>query len=469
MVKLLLFSCFVCSSRIACRYFIKGLRFSGFFIVYVFLLSFSYPQAAEANTSADEPLTIKEGSHLQDIDGLAAIVGDKTILKSDINQTLAMAIFQRQLNPQRDIAKIDALKKEIVASIINRKVVLIMAELDSVEVNDKDVDRALDDQVNNIIAQAGGEEAAEKALGQPIRTFRREYWYEIKDMMITQQYQRELIGKISVNKDEVQAFFKLYRDSIPPFPTVVKMRHLLTKIEPNQAQINKTKELLTGLRKNILEGKETFESLASQYSQDPGSKNTGGSLGFVRRGNLVTPFEAVAFTLKPGEISLPVKTEHGYHIIETQEVLGERIKVRHILLSPPVTDEDETLAYNKSLSLKDSSSTLVDFISMVKSHSMDDQTNTAGGSLGWIDPINYPVQEFGAVIGQINPNECAGPVRSEYGYHLLWIEATKPGGRPDLSKHWNQVEALALNKKKSDWFNAWVNRASKNFYINIFN
>ena len=162
-----------------------------------------------------------------------------------------MAIFQRQLNPQRDIAKIDALKKEIVASIINRKVVLIMAELDSVEVNDKDVDRALDDQVNNIIAQAGGEEAAEKALGQPIRTFRREYWYEIKDMMITQQYQRELIGKISVNKDDVQAFFKLYRDSIPPFPTVVKMRHLLTKIEPNQAQINKTKELLTGLRKNI--------------------------------------------------------------------------------------------------------------------------------------------------------------------------------------------------------------------------
>ena len=211
MVKLLLFSCFVCSARIACRYFIKDLRFSGFFVVYVLLLSFSYPQTAEANTYADEPLTTKEGSHLQDIDGLAAIVGDKTILKSDINQTLAMAIFQRQLNPQRDIAKIDALKKEIVASIINRKVVLIMAELDSVEVNDKDVDRALDDQVNNIIAQAGGEEAAEKALGQPIRTFRREYWYEIKDMMITQQYQRELIGKISINKDDVQAFFKLYR------------------------------------------------------------------------------------------------------------------------------------------------------------------------------------------------------------------------------------------------------------------
>jgi peptidyl-prolyl cis-trans isomerase SurA len=247
------------------------------------------------------------------------------------------------------------------------------------------------------------------------------------------------------------------------------MRHLLTKIEPSDSQTNKTISLLTELRKNILEGKETFESLASQYSQDPGSKNSGGSLGFVRRGNLVTEFEAVAFTLEPGEISLPIKTEFGYHIIETQEIMGEKIKVRHILLSPPLTDEDETLAYNKSISLKDSSSTLPEFISMAKTHSMDDQTNTAGGSLGWIDPNNYPIQEFGAVIGQIVPNECAGPVRSEYGYHLLWIEATKPGGPPSLVKHWNQVEALALNKKKSDWFNAWVNRASKNFYINVFN
>jgi len=96
---------------------------------------------------------------------------------------------------------------------------------------------------------------------------------------------------------------------------------------------------------------------------------------------------------------------------------------------------------------------------------MDDQTNTAGGSLGWIDPNNYPIQEFGAVIGQIVPNECAGPVRSEYGYHLLWIEATKPGGPPSLVKHWNQVEALALNKKKSDWFNAWVSGPVKTFIL----
>ena len=437
-------------------------------LFFCFLSVLQPQQQNEANTTNDEPLTSREGVFRQTIDGVAAIVGDKTILKSDINQALSMAIFQQKLDPNKNADKILQLKKEIIRSVVNRKVILVMAELDSVVVQDKDVDRTLEEQINNIVAQAGSEEAAEKALGQPLRVFRREYWYDIKDMMVAQKYQQELIGKVSINKHGVVGFFNSYRDSIPSFPTTVKLRHLLVKIEPGVEQIDKTVILLKSLREKILKGETTFESVAAQYSQDPGSKNSGGGLGFVRRGNLVTEFESVAFTLKPGEISLPVKTEFGYHIIETEAILGEKIKVRHVLISPPLTDKDETLAYNRALSLKDSSKTLADFISTIKEHSMDSQTKEGGGNLGWIDPNTYPIPEFGMVVGQINPNECAGPVQSEYGYHLLWIEATKQGGRADLSKHWNEIETLALNKKRGDWFEGWVLDARKNFYINIF-
>ena len=424
-------------------------------------------QGAGANTTNDEPLTGKETKRRQSIDGVAALVGDKTILKSDINQALSMAVFQRRLNPDSDGDKILQLKQEIVRSVVNRKVVLMMAELDSIVVSDKEIDRTLEDQINNIIAQAGSEAAAEKALGQPLSVFRREYWYDVKDMMIAQKYQQGLIGGVSVNKNEVVSFFQSYRDSIPPFPTTVKLRHLLVKIEPGSEQIEKTVALLKNLRKKILAGEVSFEEVASQYSQDPGSKSSGGSLGFVRRGNLVTEFESIAFTLKPGEISLPVKTEFGYHIIETQEIVGERIKVRHVLLSPPLTDKDESAAYEKTLSLKDSSKTILAFISTIKQHSMDGQTKENGGSLGWVNPAKYPIPEFGAVLGQINQNECAGPIQSEYGYHLLWVEASKPGGQADLSKHWNQIETLALNKKRGEWFESWVGDARKNFFINI--
>ena len=444
-----------------------------FFVVISFVfLSCLFGQgeeAGEANTAFDEvsQKNTKPREHMQAIDGVAAVVGGRIVLKSDINQTLAMAIFQQRLNPQKDISKIEKLKKEITKSIINRKVVLAMAELDSVEVSDKEVDRALDQQVENIVAQAGSEEAAEKALGQPLRTFRREYWYEIKDMLITQKYQQTLVGNVSLSKKDVKVFYKTYKDSIPDFPTTIKLRHLLLKVVPSKKQEDKTVAFLEGLRKRILDKNNTFEELAIQYSQDPGAKTSGGSLGFVRRGTLVTPFEAVAFTLEPGELSKPVKTEFGYHIIETEEVRGDRIKVRHILMSTPITDEDESITYKRAVAIKDSSTTISLFLEMINKHTMDEQTKKTGGSLGWINPQTYPVPEFGVVLGKIEKGVCAGPVRSELGYHLLWVESIKTGGAASLQNHWNQVETLALNKKKALWFEGWVASARKNLFIHI--
>ncbi|MDB9884663.1 peptidylprolyl isomerase, partial [Candidatus Marinimicrobia bacterium] len=280
------------------------------------LVSFSFAQK-EANKTNDEAEDLSSQKHIQSIDGVAAIVGDKLVLTSDVNQALAMEIFKQKLDPQRDQLKILELKNKIIESIVSRKVVLAMAELDSVEVGEKDVDRALNQQVDNIISQAGSEKAAEKALGQPLRTFKREYWYDVRDMLITQKYQQTLIGRVSINKTGVERFFNAFRDSLPLFPTTVKLRHLLIKINPGEKQINKTTALLLDLRKKLLNKKLSFKDAALTYSQDPGSKNTGGSLGFVRRGTLVTAFEAVAFNLKPGEVSLPIKTEFGYHIIET--------------------------------------------------------------------------------------------------------------------------------------------------------
>ena len=326
------------------------------FLLFIFF-SYSFAQV-EANKTNDEIGGLTKQKHLQNIDGVAAIVGDKLILTSDVNQALAMEIFRQKLDPQKDQVKILNLKNQIIGSIVNRKVVLAMAELDSVEVGDKDVDRALDQQVNNIVGQAGGEEAAEKALGQPLRTFRREYWYDVRDMLVTQKYQQTLIGGVSVNRSSVETFFKTFKDSIPSFPTTVKLRHLLVKINPSEKQIKRTMDFLKDLRLKVLNKELSFGEAALNYSQDPGSKNSGGSLGFVRRGTLVTQFEATAFNLKPGEISPPIKTEFGYHIIETEEIRGDRIKVRHILMTPPTTEEDESFAYTKISTLKDSSVTL---------------------------------------------------------------------------------------------------------------
>ena len=438
------------------------------FFSFIFVLVFGLLSAQVSDLGFRKKNTTQEKrKHLQIIDGVAAVVGDRVVLNSDINQTLAMTIFQQKLDPQKDVNKISLLRKQIVKTTVDRKVVLIMAELDSVVVADKEVDRALNQQVDNIVSQAGGEEAAEKALGQPLRVFKREYWYEIKDLLTTQKYQQTLMQKVSVSRNDVLGFFEAYKDSIPPFPSTIKLKHLLIKVVPDSSQEQKTVAFLNDLRGRLIKKTSTFESLAADYSQDPGSKNSGGSLGFVRRGSLVTPFEVVAFNLSPGEISKPVKTDFGYHIIETQEIRGDRIKVRHILMSPPTTEKDESAAYLKAVALKDSSSSLSLFVEMVKKHTMDEKTKKSGGSLGWINPEEYPIQEFSAVLGSLDRNVCAGPIRTDLGYHLVWIEAVRPGGKASLVNHWSEIETIALNKKKTEWFKSWVGGASQNVFIHI--
>ena len=411
-------------------------------------------------------ITAQEGGQ-QKIDGVAAVVGDKVVLSSDVNQSLAMAVFQQKLDPKRDVDIIKTLKENIVNTIVNRKVVLIMAELDSVEVDEKEVDRSLQQQIDNIVQQAGGESAAETALGQPLRVFKREYWYDVRDMLITQKYQQTLMSKVSVSRSDVERFYNTYKDSIPNFPTTAKIRHLLIKIEPNDKQVLKTTDLLRSIKKKILTGEKTFEEMALKYSQDPSAKNGGGSLGFMKRGTLVTEFEAVAFNLKPGEISDPVKTQFGYHIIETQEIRGDKINARHILLTPPTTEEDESFAYKKAATLKDSSKTIDDFLDLVKTHSADEETKNSGGNLGWINPKTYPIPEFGMVLGQINKGECAGPVRTEIGYHLIWLESLKLGGPAELKKHWTEIETMALNQKQANWYESWINKSKQDVYISI--
>ena len=413
--------------------------------------------------------TFSQNTVGQKIDGVAAVVGDRVVLMSDVNQSLAMAVFQQKLDPRKDGLKIQSLKNDIINTIVNRKVVLIMAELDSVEVDDKEVDRTLQQQVDNIIQQAGGEEAAEAALGQPLRVFKREYWYDVKDMLITQKYQRTLMSKVGVNRGDVESFFNSYKDSIPIFPTTAKIRHLLIDVEPGGEQIKKTTDLLKEIRMKILNKENTFAEMALKYSQDPSAKQAGGSLGFLKRGTLVTEFESVAFNLKPGEISEPVKTDFGYHIIETEEIRGDKINVRHILITPPTTEADESKAYKKAQALKDSSLTLNSFIENVKKHSKDEETRESGGNLGWINPKTYPIPEFGMILNQIESGVCAGPVRTDLGYHLVWLEALKPGGRANLSKHWTEIESMALNQKQSKWFEMWIEKSKKNVYISINN
>ena len=400
------------------------------------------------------------------IDGIAAIVGENIILKSDVSQVVGMTALQRGLDVSKDRALLEKIQEDVLNSLIDQKVILEMAKLDSIEVAEKDIESALEQQIEGFIMRAGTEEMAETMLGQSLNDFRREYWYDMRDRLITEQYQQQLIMSININRENVMEFFTSYKDSLPLFPITMKIRHLLIKIKPSKKNKLNAEKKINTIRDRILAG-ESFSGLAETYSADPGSKNNGGSLGYIRRNQMVKRFETVAFTQEINTISNPVETTFGFHILETTEKSGEKIKVRHILISPEITEEDETNTYNFAMTLRDSSKSLDSFKKLVEKHSDDEPTKKLGGDLGWINPTNSPIPEIAEVLGLLEKDECSRPVKSDHGYHLLWVEAVKPGGNPSLETHWVEIEEITLNHKRMKYFQEWIVDARTNFFIDI--
>ena len=219
----------------------------------------------------------------QNIDGVAAIVEEHLVLKSDLAQMVNMSIIQNKIDPSRDIEKIKSLEKTILESMIDQKIILKKAELDSVIVEENEVNLALDQQIQMLISQAGGEKKAEEALGQIIKSFRREFWYEMRDRLLSEKYQQQLINNIKVTRSDVLNFYETYKDSLPTIPLKAKVRHCLIKIKPSETAKNFSISFLKDLKMKIEQG-EFFSDLAKQHSEDPGSKNNGGELGWVKRG-----------------------------------------------------------------------------------------------------------------------------------------------------------------------------------------
>ena len=398
------------------------------------------------------------------LDEIAAVVDDEIVLLSDVVLSANALAAQENVDPYKSPSKYKNLLLKSVESMIEQLVIIKMAEIDSVMVLEKDVERALERQIQNIISQTGSEEAAEQVLGRKISDFKRSYKNDMKGKLIAEKYTGELTRNIEITRLEVEDFFKTYKDSIPSFPKRHKVRHILIQITPSEESMKKTELKAFNILEEINKGL-SFEEAAKKYSEDFASKDNGGYLGFVPRGTFVKEFEKVAFTLSINTISKPIKTQFGFHIIEVLERSGEKVGVRHILLQTEVVDEDKTKTYKIVSDLSKKISTKNNFVSIAKKYSKDETTKDNGGLLGWINTDTYQVEELSSIIKNIPENTCSTPILTDFGYHLLWIDEIEEGGLPTIEKNWIKLEQLALNKKKSDWYNNWIEKIKTKVYI----
>lgn len=405
------------------------------------------------------------------IDKIIAKVDDYIVLKSELERSYLDFL-------SRGEARGSNAKCQILQQLVVNKMLMAQSEIDSIFVEDAEVNSNLDRRMAVMAQQFGGESEIERAYGKSIEQIRSEIFESIKEQLTIQRMQSELTSDLKVTPSEVKKFFKaIPQDSLPYFSTEVSVGQIVKQAEPGKLQKDKVKNLLLDIRSRIERG-ESFESLARQYSQDPGSASLGGQLGFYGRGELAPEYEAASLSMSPGEISMPVETQFGIHLIQLQEKRGNTYRTRHILITPQPSQND----YDKAKLYLDSLRTMIirdsiTFQAAAKEYSDDQETSSAGGFFqDETGAIRVPAEQLDPniffTIDTMQVGKITQPIRFQqqdgtYAFRIIYYKDKIRPHQANLDIDYQKIANAALMRKKNQIISEWFEKARGNVFIEV--
>jgi peptidyl-prolyl cis-trans isomerase SurA len=406
------------------------------------------------------------------VDKIIAKVDNYIVLKSELERAYQDYITNGG-SPSQEA------RCQYLAILIRNKLMVAKAEIDSVLVDESQVDNNLERRFDLILSQYGGSsQQIEAAYGKSLEQIKADLYDQVKEQLVVQKMQDEITKDITVTPAEVKRFFnKIPQDSVPYLSAEVEVAQLVRVAKVSDVQKNETKRQLIDLRSRIQAG-ENFNELARKYSADPSVVANGGDMGFVGRGAMVPQYEAMCFKLKPGELSEPVETDFGLHLIQLLERRGNEYHSRHILISPVPSQAD----LDKATQYLDSVRTLIvndsiTFDKAAKELSDDQQTKTAGGFFADPDGGTYlSVDDLDPVIFFNIDTMKVGNVSRPIAYRtdqqkdavrILYYKSRIPPHQASLKDDWNKIENFTLNEKKNRILFKWFEKARQDVFISI--
>jgi len=405
------------------------------------------------------------------IDKIIAKVDDYIILKSELERSYLDFLSRGEMRGSNA-------KCQILQQLVVNKMLMAQSEIDSIFVNDAEVNNNLDRRMAVMAQQFGGEEAIENAYGKSLEQIRSEIFDNIKEQLTIQRMQSELTSDLKVTPAEVKKFFKnIPQDSLPYFSTEVSIAQIVKEPKPGKVQKDKVRNLMLDIRSQLESGID-FAVLAKKYSQDPGSAAKGGQLGFYSRGELAPEYEAAALSMKPGEISMPVETQFGFHLIQLQEKRGNTFKTRHILISPQPNQND----YQRAENYLDSLRTMIQldsitFQAAAKEYSDDQETSSAGGFFqDETGALRVPAEQLDPniffTIDTMKVGNITKPIRFQkqdgsYAFRIIYYKDKIAPHQANLDDDYQKIANAALAKKKNSVISQWFEKARGNVFIEI--
>lgn len=414
------------------------------------------------------------------VDMIVAQVNDNIILKSEID--LAVADYMRQIRSQnQQIEFTEGLWYNFLESEIDKFVLIEKARIDSIVVEDLEVNNQMDQRISQLVQQAGSEQALEAAFGKSVLQLKAEFREIFREQILTEKVRQQKVSKISITRPEVVEFFNaIPTDSLPTIPEQVAISQIVA-VPPAKIDAKKDAfELAEALRDSIINHGRTIEELARKYGMD-GTASRGGLLPLMNIYDLVPEYSAAASALQPGQISEVVETQFGFHVIKLVRRVGDQIETNHILISVREDQLDEQVALDKLNSIRDSliSNPDLSFSDLAKSNSEDESTAIYGGKV--LDPQTgerlIPLTRLDAAlyrtvllmdeVGTISQPRSFTLDNSNRGkaFRIIRLDQQIPEHVANLKQDYERIKRIALQQKQADIYNSWLEELRSEIYV----
>lgn len=446
----------------------------------LFLIVFVFGVVQSQEIIEDEKQTIvkeikTDSAKLIKVDGVAGVVGDFVILDSDIDKQFA------QLEASGVSTK-DISRCQLFGKLLEDKLYVHHAIQDSIVINDAEVRSYVDQQLEGFAQQIGSMEKLIAYYNKSSEQDLRDEMYELnKNGQMASKMQQKVVEEIEVTPDEVRQFYnKIPKDERPLFGTELRVAQIVVVPETTQEEVDKVIKRLREFRADVLDNGSSFTTKAVLYSEDPGSKRTGGKYTLnKKRPLMVKEFRDVAFSLDEGDVSEPFKTDFGYHIIYLEKIRGQEYDTRHILLRPKLTNDAINYAKEK---LEKVRKAIVDgtisFADAALEASDEKETKFDGGQLRNPETQDYNFEltkmdpELYAQIQNLKDNEVSPVYKDQDRVHpikfkIMTVTQRVNEHEADFAKDYLKIKSLALQEKQLNTISAWQEDKIMDTYIKI--
>ena len=411
------------------------------------------------------------------VDGVSAVIGDYVILDSDIDKTLVEMKSQ-------GISTKGVTRCQLLGKLMEDKLYAHHAIQDSLEISVEEIYSSVDQIIDNFTQQLGSiEKVLEFYNKEDESTFRQEIFEINKVQKLSSMMQTQIVEDVEVTPEEVRIFFEsIPKNELPTFGTELEISQIVIEPEVSEVEKNRVVDQLRIFREDILERGSSFASKAILYSQDPGSRSTGGKYTLHRkRPRMVKEFRDEAFSLDEGEISQPFKTDFGWHILKVDKIRGQEVDARHILLTPKIEPSQLQEAKTKLDTLRNRlMNDEISFKYAALEFSDEKETKYNGGvlinpqtgdtrfELTNLDPVLY------SQIRNLKDGEISLPLIEEERSGLKKYKILKVSNRFDehlanYSLDYSRIKSLALKEKQINLIKVWMKDKIESTYVNVNN